>query len=97
MASLDLPVETRMASFSRLVGMSLAAWRDEIHYPCGLGGVRRGLQQLHDFVQSFLILCGGHGIYVFLDFNDSLYIRQKGLQFLNYPTMVSGMAFNRKG
>ena len=34
--------------------------RDEINYPCRLGGIRRGLQQLHDFVQSFLLLCGGH-------------------------------------
>ena len=53
--------------------------------PCGLGGVRRGLQQLHDFVQSFLLLCGGHGIYVFSDFNNPLYIRQQGLQLPDNP------------
>ena len=46
----------------------------EINYPCGLGGVRRGLQKLHDFVQSFLLLCGGHEYIWVLDFNDSLYI-----------------------
>ena len=41
-------------------GRDVVGRRDEINYPCGLGGVRRGLQQLHDFVQSFLLLCGGH-------------------------------------
>ena len=41
-------------------GGNVADRRDEINYPCGLGSVRRGLQQLHDFVQSFLLLCGGH-------------------------------------
>ena len=67
-------------------GRDVVGRRNEITYPCGLGGVRRGLQQLHDFVQSFLLLCGGHGIYEFLDFNDSFYIRQQGFQLPDNPS-----------
>ena len=66
-------------------GGNVVARCNEIRYPCGLGGVRSGLQQLHDFVQSFLLLCGGHGIYVFSAFNNPFYLRQKYLQLPDNP------------
>ena len=40
----------------------------EIRYPCWCGGVRGGLQHLHNFVQGgLLVLCLGHGgIYIYI-------------------------------
>ena len=59
----------------------------EIRYPCWCGGVRSGLQQLHNFVQGgLLVLCLGHGIYLcVLILNNPLYIGQQGLQLPDNP------------
>ena len=67
--------------------------KPEIHYSCGCGGVRRGLQKLHDIVQSGLlfsgkvcVLCLCHGVYMcFLVFNNSLDVGQKGVQLPDEP------------
>ena len=68
-------------------GGDVVGLEPEIRYPCWGGGVRRGLQQLHNFVQGgLLVLCLGHGIYVFSVFNNPLYIGQKGLQLPDNPS-----------
>ena len=61
--------------------------KPEIHYPCGRGGVRRGLQKLNDFVQGCLVflcvLCLGHGVYIYmcvLILNNSLDVGQQSVQ-----------------
>ena len=83
MASLDLPVETRMASFSRFAGMSLAAGVTRLTIPVGsaVSGVAS-----NSCITSFKASCScAVSIYVFLDFNNPLYIRQKGLQLPDNP------------
>ena len=85
MASLDLTVETRMASFSRLAGMSLAAGVTRLTIPVGsaVSGVASS-----SCMTSFKASCScavAMSIYVFLDSNNPLYIRQKGLQLPDNP------------
>ena len=94
MASLDLPVEKKDGQLLAFGGDVIGIRREpEIHYFCGLGGVRRGLQQLHYFVKGGLVfnrnvyvLCLCHGyICVFLVFNNSLDVGQKSVQLPEKP------------
>ena len=98
MASLDLPVETRMASFSRLAGMSLALGVTRFTIP--VGAVVSGVASsscITSLKSGLVVLCLGHGLYVF-QFSIILFMSGSRVSSSRIsPAMVSGMVFSRKG
>ena len=98
MASLDLPVETRMASFSRLAGMSLAAGVTRFAIPVGVAvsGVDSS-----SCTTSFKAACSSYVwamVYMCFQFSIILFISGSRVSSSRItPAMVSGMVVKRKG
>ena len=97
MASLDLPVETRMASFSRLAGMSLAGSpRFAIPVGAAVSGVASS-----SCITTFKAACSSCvWAMVYMCFQFSIILFMSGSKVSSSritPAMVSGMVFKRKG
>ena len=85
MASLALPVETRMASFSRLAGMSLPGVTRLVSPLAGpVSGVASSIC-ITSFMTSSCASAMVYKVFKCSVFNDSFHIRQQGLQLPDNP------------